>query len=876
MQPTPWRPSRDLAVTGLSGVIGTVVVLVVGLIALGPVTWRARKDAKAEIAGWHGWAACSVSLSAFVLRDATEFGSTFLSRSTGAALSLVAGVAAFGALHLLSEQGSPGFQRIREAIEAILIAGSVCVTAWVVFVGDLVAASGRRSFDTFLLVALPVGAAAIAAYALQAVARTPPGRRSSLLSYAGGTVAIFVAEALVAVDRLHPGTPHGRKPGTLVFTALGYALVALSATQRTTAPLTRVRTGRESRLRWTLWLLPSSSALAFALPRLRQGIADPTLLILAGALCAVHLVHEWFIVVENHRLVAELDVRVAERTDALAAREDYYRGLFEHSTDIVAVVGPDYRFRDHTPSLVTVLGWHHEDLREIRVDELLTGQGAFDALEAYRRIFEEHSRFEAVHDRLLHADGTWRDVEIHLANHLDDPAIQGIVSTTRDITDRRRLESELLHQAFHDPLTGLANRALFRTTLERSFEIAAAHRHTVAVLLLDLDGFKAVNDTLGHSAGDQVLRIFADRMRGIVRVEDTLARLGGDEFALLLEPGVDPGVVANRLVAELSLPVVLDGNLLELSASVGIADTRHASTVDDLLRNADVAMYAAKQDPHSASVRFDPSMHERSARRLQLLADLRGAIDREEFEVWLQPIVQLADGAPRGFEALVRWAHPTEGILYPGDFVPIAEESGLIDEIGDMVLRRAVTEAAPVLKANGWYVSVNVSTRQLDSTQLLVTTQELLRTTGLPPEQLVLEITESAVMSDPETALLRLERLARVGVKIALDDFGTGYSSLGVLSKFPFKVLKVDRTFVRALHDDAASATALLSAIDEIGRALDLTIVAEGIETDEERSSLLALGYEFGQGYFFSRAIPAAEALRAASASLTPAVASLF
>ena len=854
----------------------TFIRLAVGLVALGFVTWRAQKEARAKADGWHGWVLCSASLASVVLRDVTEFGSTFLWRSAGAGLAVVAGVAAFGALYRLSEQGSPKLQRVREAIEAILIAGGVFVTAWVVFLGDLVAASELGSVDKFLLVASPVGASSIAAYALQVVLRTPPRGRSSLICYSGGTAAIFVAEALVAVDRLQLGASNDRRPVTLALSMVGYALFALGATQPTTVPRTRLLAGPGSRLRWALWLLPSSSALAFSLPRLRPGIADPTLLTIAGALLVVHLAHQWFMVVENHRLVAELDGRVAERTDELAAREVYYRGLFEHSTDVVAVVGPDYRFRDHSPSLVTVLGWRHEELRDIRVDDLLTGQGAFEALDAYRRIFIENSPFEAVHDRLLHADGTWRDVEIHLANHLHDPAVHGVIATTRDITDRRRLETELLHQAFHDPLTGLANRALFRTTLERSVEIAAAHRHTVAVLLLDLDGFKAVNDTLGHSAGDHVLRIFADRMRGIVRVEDTLARLGGDEFAILVEPGVDPGAVAKRVTAELSQPVAIDGNLLELSASVGIADTRHASTVDELLRNADVAMYAAKQDPKSSSVRFDPSMHERSARRLQLLADLRGAIERKEFEVWLQPIVQLEDGATRGFEALVRWAHPTEGILYPGDFVPIAEESGLIDVIGDMVLRRAVTEAAPTLMANGWYVSVNVSTRQLDSIQLLATTQELLRSTGLPPEQLVLEITESAVMSDPETALIRLERLSRLGVRIALDDFGTGYSSLGVLSKFPFKLLKVDRSFVRALHDDAASATALLSAIDEIGRALDLTIVAEGIETEEERSSLLALGYAFGQGFLFSRAIPAAEALRAASASLTPAVASLF
>ncbi len=849
----------------------TIVRLVVGFVALGFVTWRAHKEVREQADGRHGWVLCSASLGTFFLRDATELGSAFLWRSASAALAAVAGGAAFAALFLLTERGAPMFQRVREAIEAILIAGGVGVTAWVVFLGDLVATSPLGIVDKLLLVASPVGAAAIAAYALQVVMRTPPGARSSLTSYAVGTAAIFVAEALVAVDRLQSGAPNDRKPVTLAFSMFAYALFALGATQPTTVPQTRLPTGSGSRLRWTLWLLPSSSALAFALPRLRPGIADPTLLTIAGVLIAVHLAHQWFMVVENHRLVADLDLRVAERTSELAAREIYYRGLFEHSTDVVAVVGPDYRFRDHTPSLTTVLGWRPEDLQNIRVDDLLTGLGAFDALDAYKRVFEDNSRFEAVYDRLLHTDGTWRDVEIHLANHLDDPVVQGVIATTRDITVRRRLETELLHQAFHDPLTGLANRALFRTTLERSVEIAAAHRHIVAVLLLDLDGFKAVNDTLGHSAGDQVLRIFAERMRGLVRVEDTLARLGGDEFAILVEPGADPGLVAKRVVAELSKPVVLDGNLLELSASVGIADTRHALTVDDLLRNADVAMYAAKQDPKIASVRFDPSMHERSARRLQLLADLRGAIERKEFEVWLQPIVNLADGVARGFEALVRWAHPTEGILYPGDFVPIAEESGLIDVIGDMVLRRAVTEAAPLLKANGWYVSVNVSTRQLDSTQLLVTTQELLRNTGLPPDQLVLEITESAVMSDPETALIRLERLSRLGVRIALDDFGTGYSSLGVLSKFPFKLLKVDRTFVRALQEDAASATALLSAIDEIGRALDLTIVAEGIETDEERSSLLALGYAFGQGFLFSRAIPAADALRAGSASFMAA-----
>ncbi len=807
---------------------------------------------------------CAISLLFFVVRNLADvvFGSHL--GPYGHALAILAGTVAFGAVYLLSGHDTTPLQGLREAIEALLIAGGLCITAWVAFLGDLVLQSTRSAAEEITLVASAMGAASISAYAFLVLLRTPSGRRASLASYAAGTFAIAIGELVHATGLLRatiPGSSNHSGWTSATCSAIGFALFALGATQPTTVPESRMRSSRGSRLRWTLWLLPSSLALAFALPRLRPGTEDPTLLTIAGVVIAVHLVHQWLMVVENRGLVDELDSRVEERTRELASREDYYRGLFEHSTDIVAVVGADCRFRDHTPSLTAVLGWRPEDLEGVLVEDLLIGLGAHEALRAYRRIFAGASRFEAVYDRLLHVDGTWRDVEIQLANHLEDPSVRGVIATTRDITERLRLENELAHQAFHDPLTGLANRTLFRTAVERSIEIAGSHGETVSVLLLDLDGFKAVNDSLGHPAGDQLLVVFADRLRRITRVEDTLARLGGDEFAVLVEPGVDPETIAGGIVKELFSPFVIDGALLHLSASIGIAGTSDASSFNELLRNADVAMYEAKQHHSRSWVCFDPAMRERSLRRLQLLTDLRLAVERNEFEVHLQPIVELGTGQVRGFEALARWSHPTEGLLFPADFIPLAEESGLIDAIGDLILRRAVADVAPVLVEKDWYLSVNISARQLDSPQLLATTEELLRTTGLPPRLLVLEITESAVMSDPEAAGVRLGRLAAAGIRIALDDFGTGYSSLAVLSKFPLDVLKVDRSFVLALEDDAPSASALLSAIDEIGRALDLVVIAEGIETPEERTSLGELGYRYGQGYLFSAPLPVGEAL---------------
>ncbi len=533
---------------------------------------------------------------------------------------------------------------------------------------------------------------------------------------------------------------------------------------------------------------------------------------------------------------------VAARTTELEQRERYYRSLFDHASDIVAVVGPDWRFRDHTPSLTTVLGWRPEELEGERVDHLLHGLGAEQALAAYRRVFAGQSLIADVEDRILHADGTWRDVEIRLTNHLDDPDIQGVIATTRDISSRRRLESELLHQAFHDPLTGLANRALFRTTTERSMTIAASKGQKVSVLLLDLNGFKNVNDTFGHPVGDELLTEFAARLTSVVRLEDTVARLGGDEFAILAEPGRDPLQLADAVLQQLTSPFRIEGRDVHVWASIGIAESASAWTVDDLLRNADVAMYEGKQRGARRAVMFEQSMHDASVRRLQTLTDLRRAIEEDELDVWFQPVVELGSAEVVGYEALVRWLHPVRGLVHPVEFIPLAEESGMIGPIGDLVLRHAIGHLVDLQHATGQrpWVSVNISARQFDDPALAATVEASIRTAGLDPSSLVVEITESTVMRDPIAARDQLDRLAAVGVRIALDDFGTGYSSLAALSKFPLDVLKVDRSFVLALGDDRPSAAALLAAIEEIARALGLRLVAEGVEHESERGAAVA------------------------------------
>jgi diguanylate cyclase (GGDEF)-like protein/PAS domain S-box-containing protein len=429
----------------------------------------------------------------------------------------------------------------------------------------------------------------------------------------------------------------------------------------------------------------------------------------------------------------------------------------------------------------------------------------------------------------------------------------------RDISDRKRLEAELTRQALHDSLTGLPNRTLFLDRLAHALTRSERSLSPVTVLVLDLDNFNRFNDSLGHAAGDRLLASVAERLRDTIRPADTIARLGGDEFAVLLEDtALTDGIrIAQRLGEALDRPFAAVGRDVVARASVGVAcGVGGAQTADELLTNADLAMYLAKGQGKARYAVFEAAMHEAAIARLELEADLRRALVRGEFFVLYQPVVRLGDGSLVGMEALIRWRRAGGEVVSPDQFIPAAEETGLIREIGHWVLQEACRQTAawqaehnpvPALR-----LSVNFSARQFEDPEIVKEVERVLVAAGLEPGCLVIEITESLLISEPDVAVQRLGDLRHLGVRLAIDDFGTGYSSLSYLRRFPVDVLKIDRSFVSALGGDPEDA-ALAHAIVKLGHTLHLRVVAEGIETAAQLAELRVLDCEYGQGYLFAR-----------------------
>jgi diguanylate cyclase (GGDEF)-like protein len=533
-----------------------------------------------------------------------------------------------------------------------------------------------------------------------------------------------------------------------------------------------------------------------------------------------------------------------ESADAeLRASEANFRQLFADNPQPMWVYDKStLSFLEVNAAAIAYYGYEREQFLARRVvDVIVTGEEV------------------AAQQRHLLNDGRVIDVETN-SHELLFEARDAVLVTIQDVTERNALEAELRHQAFHDALTNLANRALFSDRVDHA--LGRRHRNTgsLAVLLLDLDGFKTVNDSLGHNAGDALLVGVAARLQDILRTGDTAARLGGDEFAILLEDlEDDDGAldVAQRVIEEVAKPFAIAGKEIFVSASVGITLGDHGDNADELLRNADAAMYRAKSVGNGCYRVFEAAMHSAALARLELETDLRRALDEDELVVHYQPIVAAATGEVGGFEALVRWQHPVRGLIPPLDFIPLAEENGLIVDIGRVVLRAACAQVAQWRRTHRRLnVSVNVSARQLADPHLVDDVLQVLHDTRLDPEALTLEITESAVIGDPDVAFERLTVLKGIGVRIAVDDFGTGYSSLSSLHNLPVDTLKIDKTFIDgvATGDEAAG---VVHAIISLARTLRLGTVAEGVEHRDQVRRLEELGCQQLQGYCFSKPLPA-------------------
>jgi len=466
---------------------------------------------------------------------------------------------------------------------------------------------------------------------------------------------------------------------------------------------------------------------------------------------------------------------------------------------------------------------------------------------------------------MRHQDGRILLCEVTITNVLHDPDVNGFVLNTRDIQDAAELQNQLMHEAYHDSLTELASRALFRDRAVDALENRAGPAD-VAILCLDLDGFKEINDSLGHAAGDALLVQVADRLRAAVREDDTVARFGGDEFGVVIvsdHARADAETVAERIIASLREPFLVGERELHAAVSIGLASGADAADIDQLLRNADLAMYRAKQAGGGGLAAYDPEMLTGLVQRLELEADLRLALERDELTLHYQPTVDLAGGDITGFEALVRWRHPTRGMVSPLDFIGIAETTGLIVPLGRWVLTEACRQAVEwgAGRTRRLKMAVNVSVRQFDHGDLSVMVAEVLAETGMPVDQLVLEMTESVLLTDTDENLTQLQRLKALGVTLAMDDFGTGYSSLAYLRRYPMDILKIDRSFVDRLGGDREDE-ALVRTIIRLGKNLGMQTVAEGIEDAVQLAALQEMNCDYGQGFFLSRPLPAAEAAR--------------
>ena len=590
------------------------------------------------------------------------------------------------------------------------------------------------------------------------------------------------------------------------------------------------------------------------------------------------------LVASKQRLIAEVKGGIEGLSDQVALAlesldltenlhrqrsEARFRSLVQHGSEIIIILDAHGAIRYISPAIERMLGYQPEAMIGANLNQqVIHPRDLATSINFHETLLNTPDKTHATEMLMQHRDGSWLHFEMIGSNLLQDANVQGLLITARDISERKIFEQQLQHQAFHDPLTGLPNRALFMNRLQHA--LIRAGRHTpndlLALLFVDLDLFKVVNDSLGHEAGDHLLVAVANRLQLAIRPQDTVARFGGDEFMILLEDLPDEAAaraIAEEMLQKLRVTENINGYEIVVTASIGVAlNYAGIDSTSDLLRYADAAMYQAKREGKGRYHVFDGRTSTSLLERLELEQELRRAVELEEFRVFYQPIIALNSRKVIGIEALIRWQHPRLGLIAPAHFINTAEETGLIVPMGRWVLEEACrqvsqwqTEREDDIRLE---LSVNLSAKQLQQPNLATEIAEVLKKTGLAPINLKLEITESVAMSDAEGMLARLHELKALGVKLAIDDFGTGYSSLSYLKRFPVDTLKIDRSFVSGLGQNAED-TAIVQAVVTMAHTVGLTVTAEGVETTEITDHLQGLGCDLAQGYYFAKPLPSAD-----------------
>ena len=756
-----------------------------------------------------------------------------------AAYFLLLPLAVLGLLSYPVKDLSQG-SRSRSLLEGLIAALGLWFVTYTLLLAPAGVGEGLPLLAALTVLGYPVSDVLLIAIAMSVLSRVRDEARREVLLTAGGMGLLAVSD--VAYSVLQARGAYRADSWVAVLGELGLLLIVVAAvTRRDAAP------GADLRFAGALPYLPVLLVVAVVAADAAGTVEIPT----AAVPGAIGLV----LALMLRQAVTERDnTRLLDR---LAEREELFRSLVTASSDLISLHDQDGRVRYVSPAAARTLGRSEAELTGRHLMEYAHPDDVEAAGPDLAEVLRTPGASSVYSLRVRAADGEWRWMETVAHNLVDNPSVRGVVCNTRDVHERVLLERRLSHAAFHDALTGLPNRL----ALTERVEAALADGSHGALLWLDLDGFKEINDALGHKVGDSVLVEVGRRLDDVVRAPDLVGRLGGDELVVFSDAGSQEQALrlAERISTVLREPIDVGGGTHAVSASIGVAMTP-AADASSLFAAADVAMYEAKHKARGSVCLFDDRLFEELHERLALTSDLRHAVARGELRLHYQPVVHLATGAVTGVEALVRWEHPERGLLAPGAFIGLAERSGLICEIGTWVIEEACAQLARWQQTqptgDRLSVAVNLSAAQIADPGLVSLLTSALLRGSTDPSLLTLEVTESSVMEDVTTAISTLDALRQLGLRIAIDDFGTGYSSLTYLKQFPVHEVKMDKSFIDGVGTNADDS-AIVAAVVTLARAIDLEVVAEGVEKPRQQALLRTLGCDYGQGYLWHRPVPA-------------------